>query len=120
MIKKLNYEQVKNIKINTYGVDIKNRGVYYGLFKDNVLVSIINIVENKYYIKTHCNYTFPEYRKKGYFTELLKYILKIYNDKTIKADCLVSSYKIYAKLGFNQKKEKQFKKFKIYYMEKIK
>ena len=119
MIKRIDYNSIKNIKIETYGVDIVDRGIYYAYLKDEKIVSIINITENKYYYKLHCNYTLPEYRGKGYFTELLKYILNIYYDKTLKADCLESSYKIYAKLGFNQKKEKQFKKFKIYYMEKL-
>lgn len=119
MIKIIDYNSIKEIKIETYGVDIVDRGIYYAYFINNQIASIINITENKYYYKMHCNYTFPEYRKKGYFTELLKYILKIYNDKTIKADCLESSYKIYEKLGFKKKNEKQFKKFKIYYMEKL-
>lgn len=119
MIKKVSYSDIKDIKIETYGVNLVDKGIYYAYIINNEIASIINITDNKYYYKSHCNYTLPKYRNSGYFTKLLEYILNIYCDKKIKADCLESSYKIYQSLGFELKKEKQFKKFKIYYMEKL-
>lgn len=47
MIRELSYDEVKDIKIETYGVDIVESGIYYGLFNDGKLVSFVNILHYK-------------------------------------------------------------------------
>ena len=118
MVKEINYNDIKDIKIDTYGVIKKDKGKYYGLFKDGKLVAFLNIWQLGKAYKLDCNYTLPEYRGNGYFTELLQYVVDLYSDYTLKADCLDSSYPIYEKLGFIKTNEKQFKYFKVHYMLK--
>ena len=118
MIKEITYNDIKDIKIDTYGVIKKDKGKYYGLFINDKLVAFLNIWRFNKWFKLDCNYTLPEYRGNGYFTTLLKYVIELYKNYPLRADCLDSSYPIYEKLGFNKVNEKQFKYFKVHYMER--
>jgi len=111
---------IKGLKSDTIGVGFENKGIRYGLFIDNKLVSFMNIVEIGKGVKFKSNYTFPEYRGNGYFTQLLNYVAFKYivEGKKITADCLDTSYGIYKKLGFTLVKEVQYKDFKIHRMRR--
>ena len=67
-------------------------------------------------VKLHYNYTYPEYRGKGYFSKLLEFAIERYKDYDIYADCLIASRYIYLKHGFEEYKIKEFKNFTNYYM----
>ena len=106
-------------KSDTYGVEFHDKGVWYGLYDQDSLVSVANIIKvgRKYRLKS--NFTDPSRRGRGYFTLLLDWIVnERYAGKDLEADCLVSSYRIYEKLGFTVIQVKNFKKFDIYKVAK--
>lgn len=116
MIKKVTYDDIKHIKIETYGLDIQDKGEYYGYFVDGEIVSILNILDTKSSYHFNRNYTLPEHRRKGYFEKLLQEGMRIYNDKPIVANCMYASWKIYLRNGFNLIKIREHKYYTIYVM----
>jgi GNAT superfamily N-acetyltransferase len=118
MIRKLNYQEIEGIAKKHRDLIFKENALYYGFMEDNRIVSIISLVEKATSVKLKANYTLPEYRGRGYFTALLKFVLER-TDKRVLADCLDMSLGIYLKNGFIVKREKQFKHFKITYVERL-
>ena len=82
--------------------------VYYGLFvglKNDILAGFagIRMYGNKVVMKN--DYIFPEYRKKGYNTKLLKYRLQITRGVKAEATCTPMSLSLYLKQGFREVKK---------------
>lgn len=88
------------------GLSFCNNTKYYGLYKNGILVAISGILsyKNKYIFKNH--YVFTNERGKGYFKEMLNFLLSNYKGK-IEATCTKMSIREYLKRGF-----KPIKKFK--------
>jgi predicted GNAT family acetyltransferase len=104
---------------DTYGVEFKDNGLWFGLYDQDNLVSVANVITigKKHRLKS--NFTDPSRRGRGYFTTLLAWIVnERYAGKPLEADCLQSSYRIYEKLGFTVLEVKNYKKFDIYKVAK--
>ncbi len=109
----IKYNQARKfIKDNT--LTLKQEYIYFGLYVDNILVSVLGVkVNNGVSMKLHCNYTPIEHRHKGYFSILLDYIINLDNDMDILADCTDYSKNIYIRKGFEVLSYKEFKNFNI-------
>jgi len=79
---------------------------YYGIYKEGELVGFSGVLryKNKTIFKNH--WIKPKHRKKGYFKEMLDFLLNEYKGK-IEATCTKMSINEYKKGGF-----KEIKKFK--------
>lgn len=94
---------------------------YFGLFRGDVLVSSIGVHITDKKAKIHAFYTPPDLRGNGYFTLLLQGVIDMMKNtsvKTVFADALEPSKNILSSLGFELIREKQFKRFKIYYFRR--
>lgn len=116
VIHKIGYEDAKAF-IKDRSLILNPNNVYYGLFVDGNLVSASSVAFKKRGSKLQANFTPEEHRRKGYFSALLDYLLCVL-PLPIYADCLHDSVGIYKAKGFTVYKEKQFKRFKIYYCRK--
>ena len=98
---------------------LKKEYRYFALLDNVRIVSALAVKEtNK--IKVHCNYTLPLLRGKGYFTELLQYVIDKYKEFDIAADCLEASRDIYLRCGFTLTDIKVYKHFTLYKVYKKK
>ena len=94
---------------------IKGNYMLYVLFDENKPVSCLCIaLEGKKYAKIHASYTPSELRKRGYFKMLLKSVVVLYKDKTIKADCLPASFGVFSECGFEFLEKKYCKNYTLY------
>lgn len=83
------------------------KGDYYALIEDEKILSALCIVNCDEHYHVQGMRTEKENRHKGYSTELLRYAITQYQDKPIKADCLIYSKNIFLRLGFAQICEKK-------------
>lgn len=98
--------------------DDDERGIHYGLYKDNILISVITAVITEDYIKLRKFATTPNYQNKGYGKKLFSHVLNIYKDKDIILDARLNSLYFYLKYNFT-KTDKSFKRNEIEYVEMI-
>lgn len=117
-IQEINYDRAKEFIGKQKDLIIKATYKFFAIIKDDKIKSILGVSEGKT-IKIHCNYTRLEDRKMGYFTQLLKEVVKIYEGKVITADCLEASKNIYLNNGFQLIESKQYKTFTIYKVKKV-
>lgn len=115
-IRELDYNYIRGLNIKSKDLIFPSNSLYFGLFEGDAIVSLLALKISKNRAKLQANYTFPEHRRKGYFTKLLEYVIINYKQFDIYADCLNSSVNIYKKLGFEQYSFKSFKNFDIYYV----
>lgn len=111
--------KIPKIENNVKGLNLDSSNEYFILKKDNEIICFASYkkIKNCYHIKS--NYTFEKYRKKGYMTKLLNFIVNVkLKGENIKVYCLQSSYKIYLKLGFELLEVKNHKYFDTYIVER--
>lgn len=115
MICELSFGDAKKFIGKQKNLIIKESYRFYGWIENGSIVSVIGISEGKV-IKTHCNFTPADYRRKGYFTKLLQSIMSLYRQRIV-ADCLKESSGVYLRCGFECVGVKHYKSFDIYRME---
>lgn len=113
-IRRSNYEEVKALQIPKKSLIFNPRAEYWAFFDGEHAVSVLAVREAKNGLKLQANYTIPEFRNRGIFSALLRYVISEYPDKDFFADCLKSSVSIYLKNGFELQEIKEFKSFTIY------
>jgi len=121
-IKQISYDLAVSFSKGEPHLIHKKKFVYHGLYVDDVLVSIMAYDINKQKAKLHSFYTPKEFRGRGYFSDLFRFMIKTLKDKTdvkyMLVDCLDDSKGIVERFGFELLREKQFKHFKVYYFRK--
>lgn len=96
---------------------LKERYVYFGLFKQEQLISVLGVEScgnGKY--KMHANFTPASFRGQGCFTLLLDAVIKAltFDAKEFIADCTDDSVGVYKRLGFAQvRKTEKMRKYNI-------
>lgn len=108
------YEKVKGLNIKDKSLIFNPKAKYYAVIDGDIVKSVLAVREAKNGVKLQANYTFPEYRNGGLFTKLLKYVMRLYKDTNIYADCLNKSVGIYLKQGFELYKIQEYASFTIY------
>lgn len=121
-IKQITYDLAVNFTKGEPHLTHKKKFVYHGLYVDDVLVSIMAYDIGRNSTKLHAFYTPKEFRGRGYFSYLLGLIIKKLESstdtKTLISDCLEDSKDIIERFGFELLREKQYKRFKVYYFRK--
>ena len=91
----------------------------YVLFADGIPVSCLCVaLEGKKYAKIHACFTPVRYRRNGYLKELLIGVLSLYNDKTVKADCLPASIGVFLSCGFQYSSKRYCNGYTLYHTTK--
>lgn len=123
-IKKINdYSIIETFskQCRTKGVNFDKSNTYYGLYKEDKLISIASYYISKNgIVKFKSNYTIESERNKGYMTLLIKEIIRLNNFENMIVYCLKSSVNIYLSLGFELVKIENHKYFDTYIVRKKK
>lgn len=98
-------------------IQIDYKCKFYGVKYDNKIVCIAGVMTMNNKVRIKNNYTLPEYRREGFFTEMLYYLMNKYDCK-IDAYCTEASKGIYLNEGFNLKKKYERKYQDIYWVER--
>lgn len=119
-LKKITHNEAKEFAktCELWQLNLDKENEYYGLFINGELVSIASYKKIKNEIRIKSNYTLKPYRRKGYMTLLVKYIIDITKAKKYSAYCERESVGLYMNLGFNIVKIRNNKKFTSYVMKK--
>ena len=117
-IESLEFCLIAKIKLDTRFLILRPIDIFYGMIDvdGNVLSFLSSSEEKANKVKIRANYTVPEHRNKGYFTNLLKWYVKPRIE--YKANALKPSRNIYIRNGFEEYNIKEFKSFTVYYMRK--
>jgi len=120
-IRKIDYQTAKNF-IKDDLLIVKPEYDYCGYFINNELVSACGLEFKDTYTQIYCNYTAPEYRKKGYITQFIFEILLCLAESgagLVKGNCLETSINIYKKLGFSVVGTEIYRGQTAYKVEKV-
>lgn len=112
--RKITYNEIKGLNISDKRLIFSPNSQYYALVDGDIVKSIISVKVAKNRVKLQANYTFPDYRCQGLFTELLKFVAYLFKNMNIYADCLNTSVGIYLRQGFELYDIKEYKSFTIY------
>lgn len=117
-IQEISYGKAKEFIGKQKDLILKPTYKFFAIIEDDEIKSVLGVLESNT-VKVHCNYTKPKDRNKGYFSKLLKEIIKQYDGKVITADCLETSKNIYINNGFELVSSKEYKTFTIYKVKKV-
>lgn len=102
MIRPIPFSDIKQYQklAERSGLCFSERTKYFANFHDDNLVGFFGILfyTNKLVIKNI--FIFEKHRKKGYFKEMLDFILASYQEKKIEATCTDMSLQEFLKKGF--------------------
>lgn len=112
LIKKISSDDVLKweYKPDPHTVSLKDKGEWFALFVDNVAVSFLCIRKQRNEMYIGEVFTAKQYRRKGYFTALCKYVVdEIYPGLSVSTHALASSKDGFLKCGFQQFAFREFK-----------
>ena len=75
-ITKINFEDInfkKEAKKERVTFDNPNNAYWFGIYEDNMLVSVYCLVMSKNKARFKSNYTLPAYRRRGYLTAFINH-----------------------------------------------
>jgi len=114
-IRKIDYnshEFKKVMKDSPTGLIIFNeKADYYCTHKDNEIISICGIVKYKKGYKIVTLFTYEEYRKKHIMAGMIEHLISKYGANYYYANANENSFRIFKRLGFEEKSFTQFKFF---------
>lgn len=108
------YEEARAVKLDTRDLILRPQDEFHALRIDGRIVSFLSLAREGRHLKVKANYTLPEYRRRGLFSELLAQVLAAHEGDDVRANCLPASVGIYRRAGFTPVSERQYKNFKVF------
>jgi hypothetical protein len=109
VIARASYAAVRALVAKREPLIIRPQDDFFALSIDGEMVSMLSLSIKGERAKIKANYTRPEFRRRGYFSRLLAFVVSAYRDSELTADCLDASLGAYLAAGFSVQSRKAFK-----------
>ena len=117
-MERVTYEEARAVKLDTRGLILRPQDEFHAIKIDGRIVSFLSLAREGRHLKSKANYTIPEYRRRGLFSELLAHVLAAHEGEDIRANCLPASVGVYLRAGFKVLSERQYKTFKVIFVRR--